>query len=100
MPHAKILTYEHSIMEWFLLGEKYDNVHVIFYEQLLDEPELVLKELANFLKCETSEKRVNTIVEKLVSDGLLPNKNEIKTENKRARSATVDQENAFGKIIL
>lgn len=87
-PLAKILTLEHIMIDWYLESQKNRNVHLVFYEQLNTEPELVIKELGIFLEAQLTDSRVDKIIELLRKEALLPKAD-------RERTDSVTEENGM-----
>ena len=72
MPQAKILTYEHIMLEWLLVSKRNPRVFVVFYERLVTQTKAVIEELARFMQAEVSSARVDRIASILLNEGLLP----------------------------
>ena len=87
-PLAKILTLEHIMVDWYLESKKNQRVFQVFYEQLIVEPTLVIRELAEFLEAKLTPGRIEKIAEIIVKEGLIP-------DSERGRADSVSELNGL-----
>ena len=66
-------------------------MHVVFYERLVMHPNEVIHELADFLKAQVTDERVNKIVGVVRAEGLLPEA----PSSTRARADTFGESNGL-----
>ena len=72
LPHAKILTYEHTILDWFQTSQKNPRVLTLFYERLVTHPKEGIRALAEFTECAIDAARIDDIVSLVSNEQLLP----------------------------
>jgi hypothetical protein len=72
LPQAKILTYEHTMIDWYLESKRNRRVFVVFYEEMVMHTKKVIKDVAEFLEAGVTDDRVNRIAELVVEEGLIP----------------------------
>lgn len=72
MPQAKILTYEHIMLEWIKASKRSPRVYVVIYERFVVDTRTVLEELSEFMEAALPAGRAERISSLLRDEGLLP----------------------------
>ncbi len=72
MPQAKILTYEHTVLEWYKLAEKYPKkVLALFYEDVIRNPKTTIEKISTFLDAHIAPARLESILKVLTTEELV-----------------------------